>query len=106
MTVCLEPGCPKVVMRGRCPQHARVSSRNHFGVSRQARGYDRQYEVARLTLIGEPCALRLDGCTGVSTTAQHTDDGRLVPACAHCNYADGAARGRRSKNLGSAIPAG
>jgi hypothetical protein len=36
--------------------------------------------------------MRLPGCTGTATTAQHTDDGRLVPACAHCNFADGARR--------------
>ena len=58
------------------------------------RGYGAAYQRARLGVLGLPCALRLDGCTGISDTAQHTDDGQLVPACAHCNYADGARRSR------------
>jgi len=89
---CATAGCPSRQMGPRCSIHERTSSRNHYGRSRQARGYDRPYEVARASLVGQPCAMRLPGCTGVATTAQHTDDGRLLPACAHCNFRDGARR--------------
>jgi len=88
---CAEPGCRAFGMASRCPRHDR---RNHPGVSRQARGYGTAYGRAREALIGQPCAMGLSGCTGRATTAQHTDDGRLMPACAHCNYADGARRAR------------
>ena len=91
---CSAPGCGARQAAARCPVHARLSTRNHRGRSRQARGYGAPYERERVTLLGRPCALVLPGCTRTSTTAQHTDDGRLVPACAHCNFADGARRAR------------
>jgi hypothetical protein len=89
---CKEPGCPERQVAPRCPRHELVSSRNHRGIRRQARGYDRQYERDRAELLGQPCALRLPGCTGIADTAQHTDEGGLIPACGHCNFADGARR--------------
>lgn len=89
LSVCAQPGCPSRVTRGYCSTHARTSTRNHRGVSRQARGYDRTYEKARAGLMGQPCALRLPGCTGVADSADHHAGG-LRPACQHCNYADGA----------------
>jgi len=97
LRVCLENACPELTDRrsGYCDMHDARSSRNHFGVSRQARGYDATYEQDRAELLGGPCAMRLPGCTGIATTAQHTDDGRLIGACAHCNYADGTDRMRR-----------
>ncbi len=97
---CAAPGCTNRQVAARCAIHAshasheRTSSRNHRGVPRQQRGYDAAYGRQRALLLGLPCAMRLPGCTGVATTAQHTDDGRLVPACAHCNFADGARRAR------------
>jgi len=91
LRTCIEPGCKGRQSALRCTRHDR---RNHGGVSRQARGYDRAYERERALLLGRPCALRLAGCTGTAKTAQHTDDDRLVPACGHCNYADGARRAR------------
>lgn len=94
---CKTPGCPERQLGPRCARHERVSSRNHRGIGRQARGYDRAYELERAELIGEPCALRLAGCTGVADTAQHVDGGGLVPACGHCNYADGAHRAAASR---------
>lgn len=93
LAVCLLPGCRARVSRGRCPLHARLSGRNHHGVPRQARGYDRTYERDRRALLGLRCALALPGCTGIATTADHGPAG-LRPACAHCNFADGAARSR------------
>ena len=91
---CSGPGCTERQTAARCLDHARTSSRNHRGLSRQARGYDAAYGRRRAALLGLPCVLLLAGCTGIATTAQHTDAGDLVPACAHCNYADGAGRGR------------
>src|SRR5690349_20994562 len=75
----------------------RRTRRNHYGLSPTQRGYDYAYQKRRAKLLGLPCALRLNGCTGISTTAQHNDDGTLSPACAHCNYADGARRANRGE---------
>lgn len=93
MRVCIEPGCPELTARRRCPPHERTSTRNHRGLARQDRGYDADYDRDRAELLGLPCEMGLPGCTGIADTAQHTPDG-LIPACAHCNYADGAARSR------------
>lgn len=89
--VCVVSGCPNLRP---CRHHEQPSARNHAGVSPSRRGYGRAYRAARAELLGLPCALRLDGCTGVATTAQHTDAGGLVPSCGHCNFADGARRMR------------
>jgi len=91
LRTCLD--CGALTPRSRCPDCERTSTRNHRGVGRQARGYGREYEHIRADLVGRPCVMGLPGCTGVATTAQH-QDGVLVPACAHCNYADGARRMR------------
>ena len=99
LALCLEPGCRMRVRRGRCARHARLSSRNHHGLSREARGYDRAYQHERRELLGLPCALKLSGCTGIGTTADHGPRG-LRPACAHCNSADGAARARQGHGGG------
>jgi hypothetical protein len=80
---CVEPGCTNRQDAPRCPRHARVSPRNHHGIDRKARGYGPESLRERAALLGRPCAIRLPGCTGIATTARHTDDGRLVPACAH-----------------------
>lgn len=94
LAVCLAPGCQSRVPRGYCARHAPFSSRNHHGLSRQARGYDRAYQRGRRMLLGLPCALALPGCTGVATTADHGPTG-LRPACSNCNFADGARRARQ-----------
>ena len=96
--VCAEPGCHLLAegRASRCGRHDPLTARNHRGVPRQARGYGREYGAERSRLIGQPCSLRLPGCTGTADTAQHVDGGGLAPACAHCNYADGADRSRRA----------
>lgn len=93
---CLERECHELTPRTRCAPHTRTSSRNHGGIPRQQRGYDAEYDAQRATLIGLPCAMRLPGCTGISTTAQHEGEA-LIPACGHCNYADGARRARSAR---------
>ena len=91
LTVCAQPGCPLRVPRGYCATHARTSSRNHRGVPPAARGYDATYRRARAALLGQPCALRLAGCTGIADSADHYAGG-LRPSCRHCNFADGQRR--------------
>jgi len=98
---CLEPGCTARQHGARCAQHDRVSPRNHRGAPPSARGYDAGYRRRRAALLGAPCAMRLRGCTGTATTAQHTDAGDLVPACAHCNFADGARRAHAARAAGA-----
>ena len=93
---CTEPGCSARQGRARRAQHERLSPRNHRGVSPSARGYDAGYR-RRAALLGAPCAMRLRGCTGMAPTAQHTDAGTLVPACLHCNGADGARRAHAAR---------
>jgi hypothetical protein len=100
LDVCRQPGCWARVPSGYCAAHEPLSSRNHGGRSRQARGYDRDYERERRALLGLPCALQLQGCTGIATTADHGPAG-LRPACSHCNYADGA---RRARQVGPRVP--
>lgn len=105
LRVCSTPGCPTLTDAGRCAVHAqpdRHSSRNHRGVPRQARGHGAAYDRARAQLRGRPCALRLEGCTGLSTSADYTRPGDwtspLQPACLHCQSVQGgrlAAAARR-----------
>lgn len=93
---CSRPRCPETRAPGStfCPGHDRTSARNHGGVPRQLRGHGAEYERARRELAGEPCALRLPGCTGISTSADYTRPGDwtspLQPACAHCQRVQGA----------------
>ena len=110
MRACIEPRCPELTMATRCAFHAKTSTRNHGGVSPSRRGYGADYQRQRLALLGQPCALRLYGCTEIADTAQHTDSGELVPACGHCNFADGARRSHETRGdrvdsgLRSAVP--
>jgi 5-methylcytosine-specific restriction endonuclease McrA len=90
------PGrCGRKVTSGRCAP-CRAAYERARG-TRQERGLGAEYERERRALIGEPCALRLPGCTGVATTADHViprarggRGGPLQPACDHCNYSKGA----------------
>lgn len=92
------PTCRRAGACG-CPVPG-TAARNHHGRSAAERGYGQAYRKARAALLADRprCAMRLTGCTGMATTAQHTGrgaTGALVPACAHCNYADGARRANR-----------
>lgn len=83
----------------RCPRHAAMHEAGRRP-SPSVRGYDEQYKRERAELLDERplCELRLPGCTGVATTADHPvalaagGDRRqaLVPACASCNSRKGA----------------
>lgn len=75
---------------------------------------DPDYKRAKLALKANPrpCELRLPVCTGIATTldhqprlAQHTHRRGshccvLVPACAACNYSDGATSGNARRSSG------
>lgn len=101
MSVCLEPGCPARVPRGRCRKHARVSSRNHHGVPRQHRGHGAAYDRWVREHRGEPCALKYDGCAGEMTGGDYTIPGDwsspLQPACSYCQSVQGAAIARAAR---------
>ena len=99
--VCNEPGCPFLTTGAKCERHERTSSRNHYGVSRHARGLDAEYlRMREIVLAEEPiCQLRFPGCTTIATTADHilprvhggpTVLGNLRASCAHCNMSRGA----------------
>ncbi len=47
--VCSVPGCPELVP---CRIHARLSSRNHRGIPRQAREHGREYDAIARELRG------------------------------------------------------
>ncbi len=97
LATCAHPGCPNRVRRGYCAVHRATSSRNHFGVPRQRRGYDAAHDRARLAMRGRPCELRYSGCTGLATVRDHVvpvsrggAGGLGRPSCAHCSNVQGA----------------
>lgn len=97
LRVCAFPSCRARQDATRCPKHERMSSRNHGGVPRQARGLGAEFDALKPVVIardGGRCQLRLPGCTAVATTADHivprsrgglTTVGNLRAACGHCN---------------------
>lgn len=98
MRTCSTYGCPELVERGACWRHARLSSRNHGGVSRHLLGHGSEYDRAARKLAGQPCELRYAGCTGAASGGDHVipvsqggtiADG-LRPACSHCQSVQGA----------------
>ncbi len=98
---CPEPGCPRrVVRRGRCEPHAAAATRAYEGArpSRQARGYDADWERVRLQVLDRDdhrCRIGLPGCRGAATTVDHIiplvrggarlDPANLRAACLRCN---------------------
>ena len=57
-------------------------------IERYGLGYQKRHRA----VYGQPCALRLPGCTGMADSADHVlptsrggRDGPLVPACMACN---------------------
>lgn len=110
LRACLQPGCPVLVLRGYCAVHDRSrdprSSRNHRGVPRRLRGHDARYDRAARELRGQPCAMRLPGCTGTATGGNFlvpvsvggTIEDGLEPACGHCQSVQGGQlAGRRPR---------
>jgi hypothetical protein len=88
--VCSTPGCPTLVERGHCKEHARPGPRQ--------RGYDRAHDKRRaadlraLLLLARstvPVVLDTDA-VGMALDWDHT---KRSLTCARCNRADG---GRRS----------
>lgn len=92
--------CGQVHFPGqRCPQaREREYARRPSKVERFGHGWDSKSKrvIAR---DGGMCQLRLAGCTGRATTADHvvprsrggtSDMGNLVAACRHCNSVKGS----------------
>lgn len=110
MKVCLEPGCPTLTKRSRCPEHERAKDKARG--TRQQRGYDAAHDRLRADYqrrmdAGERfdcwrCERPIDP---LAWTLGHCDDDRRVyhgPECPPCDYATsgrsgcphGAHRGR------------
>lgn len=91
--------CGVPVKATRCPKHEAMYQKRRRPPASQ-RGYDRQYQKDRATLLESSpvCELRLPGCTHWATTADHptplaaggSPRQQLVPACSHCNSSKGA----------------
>ena len=90
---CRHPGCTRRQMSSRCAEHR----------SRQARGYDLDWERMRLAILRRDrwrCRIGRPGCTGQATSVDHIvplalggarlDPVNLRAACGHCNSARGA----------------
>ena len=98
---CLARRCQRRQGEPYCRDHASLSPRNHRGIPRQARGLGAAFERAKRLVIesdGGRCRLRLVGCTGVATTADHilprsrggsADPSNLRASCGHCNSVRG-----------------
>lgn len=99
--VCGIAGCPE---DRPCRIHAKrsdpLSSRNHRGVPRQARGLGAEHDrnVRALQSTRQACELRLPGCTGVATSPEHrlkrsaggtNDPANIGGACVHCQNVQG-----------------
>lgn len=106
-------GTPVEKPAARCDVHQKIYEATRRPPPSR-RGYDAQYRRERKELLkpdadGNPprCQLRLPGCTGWATTADHDEPtsmtfhhrGKLTPACAHCN----SSRGNRPYFPGSEI---
>ena len=99
--LCGWPGCTRRQAPSHCAVHAPLTSRNHFGVHRQARGLGAAFNRAKRFVIehdGGRCQLRLPGCTKIATTADHivrrsnggtANLSNLRASCGHCNSARG-----------------
>ncbi len=93
MRRCRQPGCPHRQAASRCAEHR----------SRQARGYDADWERLRLAILRRDqwrCRIDGPGCTRLATSVDHIvplalggarlDPANLRAACGHCNSARGA----------------
>ena len=101
---CSTPGCPERQAGSRCARHLpRRESRNHNGVSRQARGYGADWDAVRRLVLerdGYACRIRGARCKGKASTVDHIipralggpalDPDNLQAACWTCNYGKGA----------------
>lgn len=95
LKVCSHAGCPTLVATGACPEHTRAADRARG--TRQQRGYDRQYEIARNAAVATATHCRTCGerfaadnpATGGHVKARRhggtTADG-IKPECRRCNY--------------------
>lgn len=106
-SICAEHGCPKIAdgNGGRCKKHERPawyeSGRPRRKDLPKDWGRIKRYIIRR---DGELCQLRLEGCTGVATTADHVGDRRdhsfanLVASCRKCNERRASKQGNDVRN--------
>lgn len=98
--LCVVPGCGELTTSARCNGHMRKQDAQRG--STYERGYDADWRRVRVIVLGRDdyrCQLRLTGCTGLATTADHIvplsaggerlDLRNLQAACSHCNTAKG-----------------
>lgn len=95
MKVCLEPGCPVLTSKSRCPAHTR--SHDKARGTRQQRGYDADYEqqlrspeylsATHCGNCGEPFTADNPKTGGHSVAIRAGGKGsKVVPHCRRCNY--------------------
>lgn len=104
--VCNTPGCPNITRDRYCAICSPTSSRNHHGIPRQARGHGAPYDALVREFRGQPCELRLAGCTSIATGADlivpRSMGGPTVrenarPACGHCQSVQGGRLARSTR---------
>ena len=95
MKVCVEPGCPVLTKRTRCPEHERAKDRARG--TRQERGYDRDYEqqlkdpeyvnATHCAECGDPFTEDNPKTGGHSVAIRDGGRGsKVVAHCRRCNY--------------------
>lgn len=95
MRVCIEPSCPALTSKTRCPTHERAKDKARG--TRQARGYDADFERAKLepeyvnathcTECDEPFTETNPKTAGHSTAIRNGGQGsKILPQCRRCNY--------------------
>lgn len=108
---CYHHGCPNLV-RGtlRCPVHEHEGDKYNDKPTTTERGYGAAWQRKSKRVIardGGVCQLRLNGCTGRATTADHIvpkiqggtdDDSNLQAACNTCNASKGGRLARGAPN--------
>lgn len=103
LTICAEPGCHRLVRKGRCPQHARRPWAQ--SLSRQERGYDAAWDKARRRVLREESVCRLCGREDEPTVdhiipkSQGGTDARhnLQRLCKRCQQEKAAREGNAAK---------
>jgi 5-methylcytosine-specific restriction protein A len=71
MKACAQPGCPRLVRRGRCPDHLQGGWDRR---PRAARGYGSAWDVLRLLILKRDawiCQAQYAGCTRVAREVDH-----------------------------------
>lgn len=76
MAICLEPGCPEMVKRGRCDQHRKQKRRasDQRRPSASKRGYGKQWRKTRAAYLrAHPICEDESGCIERASDVDHID---------------------------------